>query len=591
MLSNVLVSPAILEPLGRSLRWLLSLRDGQGRIICPAHRVEHTGKSAGVIGLALAIRAYEPDADKEELLAVAVQQARRLVANLVNEPDSPCYTFRPGRHDPFNCSNSVIDGGACSDALAQLVREAGAELSDEDRDSFQAASLLHARTYLRYAVLDKGIPAQRAWGLAGLAGAWSLENDDELAHAAIEAVGVLEGVQLADGAYPYHPAEWGGEHAGSADASAFYQSRVTAFLIEALERLGRDPRDPIFAPPIRRGLSFLRALQGPDGRKCGLVEAKPWYWGAPYEVASHPFDVFALARGHALFGGVELALAAARAFRAWSSHLSPEGVLASHEASEHPGESYQCPVFWAGHAAWIARCIPELDRALAVADTQEAPDPAASLDLQVAHFPEVDLARLEDLGVVAWVRGARPGGNVHHGSPHGGLLQVVRKSDGADLLGRRRHDAAAEGEWTSLSGGFSLGRGMRSGASELRFSLWLARTDLRAGETGRALRRPLKVFREGVMAFGSQACSTAFDRAPSLEVLSDGVRLSAGLAHRDGTPVAEPRFERTYRLAGDGLLVEERLEEPSPHGKLAYHIPAAAQDVERSDRTLRYRLS
>jgi len=132
---------------------------------------------------------------------------------------------------------------------------------------------------------------------------------------------------------------------------------------------------------------------------------------------------------------------------------------------------------------------------------------------------------------------------------------------------------------------------MRSGASELRFSLWLARTDLRAGETGRALRRPLKVFREGVMAFGSQACSTAFDRAPSLEVLSDGVRLSAGLAHRDGTPVAEPRFERTYRLAGDGLLVEERLEEPSPHGKLAYHIPAAAQDVERSDRTLRYRLS
>jgi len=457
--------------------------------------------------------------------------------------------------------------------------------------SFQEASLLHARTYLRYAVLDKGVPAQRAWGLAGLAGAWSLEGDDELSHAAIEAVGVLEGVQFSDGAYPYHPVDWGGEHAGSADVSAFYQSRVTAFLIEALERLGRDPRDPIFAPPLRRGLSFLRALQGPDGRKCGLVEAKPWYWGAPYEVASHPFDVFALAKGYAIFGGTELAVAAARSFRAWSSHLSPEGVLSSHQPTGHSRTSYQCPVFWAGHAAWIARCVPELDRAMAVADTQEAPDPAASLDLQIAHFPDVDLARLEDLGVVAWVRGARPAGNVHHGSPHGGLLQVVRKSDGTDLLKRRRHDASAEAEWTGSAGMFSLGRGLRSGGRELRFSLWLARTDMRRGALGSALARPLRVFHEGVMAFGSSACSTAFDRSPELEVLSDGVRLRACLAHRDGSPVALPRFERTFRLAGDGLVVEECLEEPHRFKNLAYHIPAAATDIERDDKILRYRLA
>ena len=591
MLSRVLVSPAILEPLGRTLRWLLSLRDSQGRIICPQHRVEHTGKSAGVIGLALALRRYDPSADPEELLSVAAQQARRLVANLVNEPNSPCYTFRPGRHDPFNCSNSVIDGGACADALAQLVREAGDELSQEDRDSFQAASLLHARTYLRYAVLDKGIPAQRAWGLAGLAGAWSLENDEVLAKAAIEAVGVLEGIQFSDGSYPYHPIEWGAEHPGSADASAFYQSRVTGFLIEALQLLGRDPKDPIFSPPIRRGLSFLRALQGPDGRKCRLVEAKPWYWGAHYEVASHPFDVFTLARGHALFGSVELAVAATRAFRAWVARLSPEGVPSSHAPEDGEGESYQCPVFWAGHAAWIARCVPELDRAMAVADTYEEPDPAGSLDLQVAYYPDADLARLEDAGVVAWVRGARPPGNVHHGSPHGGLLQVVRKSDGKDLLSRRRHDAAAEAEWTSASGGFSLSRGLASGKKELRFSLWLARTDLRAGETGRALSRPLRALSKGVMEFGSSACSTAFDRKPSLDLLSDGVRLQSGLAHRDGTPATEARFERTYRLAGDGLLVEERLLQPTAGGNLAYHIPKDAKDIERSDKTLRYRLS
>ena len=591
MLPNVLVSPAILEPLDRTLSWLLSLREVGGRIVCPQHRVEHTGKSAGVIALALALREHDPDADRSELLGVAVEQARRLVANLVNEPDSPCYTFRPGRHDPFNCSNSVIDGGACSDALAQLVREAGEELSAEDREAFQAASLLHARTYLRYAVLDKGIPAQRAWGLVGLAGAWSLENDEELSRAAIEAVGVLEGIQFPDGAYPYHPLEWGGEHPGSGDASAFYQSRVTAFLIESLQTLGRDPLDPLFAPPLRRGLAFLRALQGPDGRKCGLVEAKPWYWGAPYEVASNPFDVYALSRGHALFGGTELALAAARAFRAWETHLSPEGVPASHEPTQLTRPSYQCPVFWAGHAAWIARCACDLDRAMAVADTQEAPNPKASLDLQVAHFPNIDLARLEDSGVVAWVRGGRTGGNVHHGSPHGGLLQVVRKSDGLDLLERRRHAAGQEGEWTGRSGSFSGRRAMRSGGGELRFALWLARTDQRAGDAARALSRPLEVLREGVLAFGSSACSTAFDREPSLELLSDGVHLRSRLCHRDGTPIEKPGIERTYRLAGDGLLVEERLEGAGSVRDLAYRIPAAAQDIEQSDGLVRYRLS
>ena len=68
MLSNVLVSPAILEPLGRTLGWLLSLRDSEGRIMCPRHGVEHTGKTAGVIGLALALREHDPSAERSELL-------------------------------------------------------------------------------------------------------------------------------------------------------------------------------------------------------------------------------------------------------------------------------------------------------------------------------------------------------------------------------------------------------------------------------------------------------------------------------------------------------------------------------------------
>ena len=68
----MLVSPAILDPLRRSLAWLLSLRDSEGKIVCPQHKVEHSGKTAGVIGLALALRVHDPDADRAELLGVAV---------------------------------------------------------------------------------------------------------------------------------------------------------------------------------------------------------------------------------------------------------------------------------------------------------------------------------------------------------------------------------------------------------------------------------------------------------------------------------------------------------------------------------------
>src|SRR6187551_1736515 len=180
------VREEFLEPVRRSLRWLAHLRQSDGRIVCPEHKVEHTGKNAGVIVTACELLRLDPERDAQFLFDLAVTEARRLCANLVCEDNSVCHTFRPGRHDPFNCSNSVIDGGACSDALAHIVRALGDRLDPAEKARFAAASLLHARSYLRYAVLDKGIPAQRAWGLTGLAGAWSLEHDELLSSAAIE---------------------------------------------------------------------------------------------------------------------------------------------------------------------------------------------------------------------------------------------------------------------------------------------------------------------------------------------------------------------------------------------------------------------
>ena len=584
------VRDGIIETLARVLAWQLSHRDAEGRIVCPEHGVEHTGKSA--CAAITAAELWRATGDENHLVA-AVQQGRRLVLNLEREGDSPCHTFRPGRHDPFNCSNSVIDGGACSDALAHLVTTLGSRLLAADREAFTAACVLHAKTYLRYAVLDKGIPAQRAWGMTGLAGAAALEPAEELARPLIEGVGMLEGIQNADGSYPYHPLDWGAEHPGASDVSSFYQSRGTAFLLYALQRAGRDPSQEPFRAPLIRGLDFLCALLGPDGIKAGLVEAKPWYWGAPYEVASHPFDVYALARGHALFGTQRYARAAAASYASWVAHLGDDGAPRSHHDGDGRGKSYQCATFWAAHACWIARALDEL--AACIDLTAEAPvDPTGDrgIDLAVTWLPDAELGRLEDDRIIAWVRGARPAFNLHHGSPHGaGLLRVMRKADGKDLLARCRLGGANEAEWSGKSGLPSPARGLDAGGRELRFSLWLARVHHRAGRTGAALRAPLDTFRRGVLAFAHPRVSSAFELAPETRVLGDGLHLTGRLCHRGGRPASGSVVDRVFRVDGGGLVVEERLVAPGRARGIEYAVPAAASDVERADGRISYRLS
>src|SRR6185295_9477246 len=105
--------------------------------------------------------------------------------------------------------------------------------------------------------------------------------------------------------------------------------------------------------------------------------------------------------------------------------------------------------------------------------------------------------------VIAWLRGARPAVNVHHGSPRGaGLLRVWSKREQRELL-----EGAGAGAWSGRAGGFAPGRGWRSGARELRFSLWLARVDWRGGRRAAALARPGQVFARGVLDYASAQVS------------------------------------------------------------------------------------
>lgn len=581
----------LLEPVRRVFGWMLAQRNAAGHIVCPEHGIEHTGKNVGAITIACELARLDPKADRDELFEVARAVARRTVERLEREGDTTCFTFRPGRHDPYNCSNSVIDGGACSDALIDFVTTFGERLEPEERAACADAAVKHAQTYLRYCILDKGVPAQRAWAMTGVAQAFAYAGHEVLELAVSEGAGILEGIQHEDGSYPYHPLEWGAGHVGASDVSAFYQSRVSGFLMFALERIGRDPAHPLFREPIARGLDFLLGLQGPDGLKVGLVEAKPWYWGANHEVASHPFDAHALARGFHHFGHSRLAQGALRAFRAWAERITPEGRPRSHLPAPGRRDSYQCTMFWAGHTMWMARALQDLEHAACSSGAGGgAPGSPGDggLEIIIQHFPSADVVRLEDGALCAWVRGARPGFNVHHGSPHGaGLVRAVRQT-GEELLTRCRLSGRNEAEWSGSCGTTSLARGWRSGGAEVRFSLWLARNAWRRGRRLEAASTPLRLLRDGVLAFAGPRVGSAFHLTPQVRVLGDRALLEGGLARRDGTPLPDSHIRRSFGLLGDGLEVQEELVADGGARGLDYQVPAAAVEVEREEGRVRY---
>lgn len=545
---------SIAAPLHRVLRWLASTERGAtGELICPEHRIEHTGKSAGALLLAVELMRHGGEGEADALFAFARRVALRIASRLEREGDSTCFTFRPGRHDPYNCSNSVIDGGACSDALAAFVMASGERLPAEERETLTRASVLHAQTYLRYCIVDKGIPAQCAWAMTGAALAFRLSGHEVLRYACEVGAERLMEVQRLDGSVPYHPVEWGAEHPGAADASAFYQSRVHAFTAFALDAaFGPEEgarRDRGFAA----GLDFLHGLQGPDGVKVAGVEAKPWYWRSAYEVASHPFDVAAFAAEWRRTRAPRAAAALAASWRSWLAHLEPDGRPRSHVppdgAPSGSTRSYQCRFFWAAHASWMARSLPEIEQAL-----EHERDDAASPGPGLRHFPDADLVRVDTARLSAWVRGARPDGNAFHGSPVGGLLRVHDRATGQDLFRAVPFARRPECAWSGAAGAPALGRGWRAGREDLRFSLWLARNRRRTDGLAAAAREPVRALRDAVLAPASSAVSTAFDRSAGLEVTGEGgVRWSPVLADRTGRAAGGRVDFELAPTAGGGL--------------------------------------
>ncbi len=555
-------------------RYLARLRGPDGALVCPRHRVEHTGKN--VYGALIDLYNWRYTRDETFLEPLRVV-ALRTVDNLGEDPESRVPVFLPGRVDPRNASTNAIDGGACADVLATLLEEVPEAFSDEERARIADALERHVEGYLRHAARDRPITAQRLWAGTGVARAARLLRRDDWAADALAGCARALDELTPDGISPYIPA--GSDHCthpGLADISTFYHSRTPGFVLYIHEVLGR-PLAGRDAERVRGSLDALVAMRDGAFRKVLHNEAKAWYWESDYEVASHPFDVFALQSGARRFDSALYRDEAGRAMEEWIGHLDPDGGADSHHGR---GVNFQCRVFWTGHAAWIARVLHDVA-------LQGAPRAPCTLDLPAAGLVHVETER-----AVAVLRGGHPaGGNLFGCDLGGGQLQSLcvrpdaRIARGTELLTRRRFLRRRPGSFAHrpASGPGALRRlaaVLAADRSDLRFRLYVASVEWRAGRRLGALGYALRHVVRRSLAESSAWCASHLDARTTQTVRGDEVLFEGGLAGRDGVRLPGSATLRRYRFLPGEVALEDELTLRDARGPVEYRLPDALADVE-----------
>lgn len=546
-----------------------------GTLVCRRHRVEHTGKLVYAALIDLALWRYSREI---EPLEQAVQRVMLTVDRLGEDPESHVPVFLPGRVDPRNASTNAIDGGACADVLATLLEEVPEAFDDDQRARATAALEQHVEGYLRHAARERPITAQRLWAATGVARAARLMQRDDWAADALAGCRLALEELAPDGVAPYIPAHTDHcTHPGLADTSTFYHSRTPGFVLYVHDILGAE-LDAFAQERLSASLDALLAFRGGDGRKVLHNEAKAWYWEGAYEVASHPFDVYALHTGARLLERPELTDEAGLAMEEWIAHINPlDGGVDSHHG---PGVDFQCRHFWSGHAAWIARVIED------VPVRAKARPPR---DVDLAHS---GLLHVERPRYVAVLRGATAGHNNLFGCDAGGgtLQSLVVRPDPAVPHGEER--AAWPRFRGDRPGSFGVrpagGRGRLARCVELasthrrdlKFRLFVASVEWGATRWFGALAYPFRhllarVWRDATPWFLSHRDTTTTHAYDGHVALFQG-----GLADSEGRRLDGVTSERRYTFEDEAVLLEDRLVLDGVRGALRYRLPEQLLDVQ-----------
>lgn len=550
--------------------YMWGLSEANGRLICPKHAVEHTGKNVYTVITDLTLYS---STGESEFLERAIQRARRAAANLVTDPDSGAWIFWPGRLAERNMANSVIDGGACADALASLCMQVGDQIASADRDLLIDAVRRHCDTYLVDAARTKEVTNQRLWGATGLASAYALLQVPAWRDAVVASVERSLAEQNVDGSFPYHPnyREYGA-HVGLSDITTYYHSRHAGFIFHALGQTG-VPVTP-YAEALERALDFLLALMRPDGIKELRLETKRWYWESQYEVVSNPYDIYALVQGYRHFGHQRYLDYAVAAYHSLRAHQLSDGGVDSHRG---PGHNLQCRVFWNGQVAWLARVAEDL--------SGEPSRPPSEL----RSFPVAGLVAYDAPGLSVKLRGAKKPVNVCWGTPVGGgsLVYLGQPINGwgNQVPGNPLTGLPAANFAVRAPGGTGL-KGRYRGFwqtnwpyKDIRRRLWLASVEFRGGLWIHGLTYPFRHLLLPLLRTLRGTWYSHLHTSPTLKIQGDTVRFNGGLARCDGESLPGATLMRTYKLSPQGLTVQEHLQIAGPVRNARYRLPPGAEAV------------
>ena len=579
-----------------------------GETRCAVHGVEHTARTATSIVVDLALHQVT---GQDRYWERAQQRARRVVARLVRDPEHGAWVFAPGRLDPYNCSNNVIDSGECARCLGALLLYAGDRLDAALRELVVEVLYRNATTYLADAVVTKEVTNQRLWGAMGLATAARALGETAWFAAVRMSIDRSLAEQNADGSFPYHPEpERFGLHPGAADVSVYYQARVLTYLWHTLAMLGEGAgtvRRPTLAA-LRRGLDFLVATYTPVGTKCAALEGKRWFWAGPHEVGSHPLDMYALLHGAAQFADSSLKTLAEQAYAVWRQHLA-NMVLACRAPTGR--DDFICPDFHAADAAWLAALILASSGGISSPGSAAPPGPsfprkressvqpceAGNLDSRESGndggvaprmrlFADAGLVRLQTAETVALLRTRKRPANVLYGGGVGGgsLLYAGHTSGGwEDMIAPAREAPISPGNLTCWPRRRRRRAAVRAFLAanrpgrELRQWLFVVRIRCRQ----RAFRAAARVLWRGWLrplwhAWDEvYATHWALDAAPTS--LPDGVQGMVRPARRDGEPLAGVTVRRQVSVENGAVRVREAISVTVPLRRLIYAVPAAAR--------------
>ena len=530
-----------------------------GSLVCKKHRIEHTGKN--VYSIVIDLFLYKQTNDKKYFHRAAAR-ALRTIKKVIVDPQHGYWIFYPGRLSGWNASNSIIDAGACVDALSEFYLASEGKMAEPQREQIKSAIFKVADSYLKDAVVSKPITNQRLWGATGLAKAYTIFKTPSWRDSLLKSVEISLAEMWADGTFPYHP-NWQIDNIfpGIDDTTTYYHSRCLAFIVYILENIRVDLAP--YKERLLKSADLLVAMYQPNGIKNIDLETKRWYWHSRYEVASNTFDLYALVRAYQLSLDRRYLYYAQMALKQILRHQLADGGIVSNFGNW--SLNFQCRIFWTAHIAWLVRVFNFLPDVIETAPIED-----------LRYFSNSGILKFRNENYCVIIRGQKKPMSLIWGpvSAGGGVVYFGRPEDNWQKI-------TMIGDLVFyLSGGYinNLKRFIVKNKRDLKEELYHVIGRLHQPDIESFIVLAFK-FAWRLLVAGRNLYYAHYATTSDLSLSQGQASFKLKPARSDGRSVESITIYRDYLFHSDRLAVTERVEVNSSLSKVLYYYPRQAKNL------------